>query len=81
MSDDNEVRNDNAKADIVQSVLDKKFSRANSQFADMMRDKAYQSIEDFKNAFKYVAIQKLQKKEADLTKKQSDLEKEKKELE
>ena len=29
MSDDNEVRNDNAKADIVQSVLDKKFSRAN----------------------------------------------------
>ena len=28
------------KADIVQSVLDKKFSRANSQFADMMRDKS-----------------------------------------
>ena len=64
---------DDAKANIVQSVLDKKFSRANSQFADMMRDKAYQSIEDFKNAFKYVAVQKLQKKEADLEKEKKEL--------
>jgi len=65
---------DDAKANIVQSVLDKKFSRANSQFADMMRDKAYQSIEDFKNAFKYVAVQKLQKKESDLAKEKEELE-------
>jgi hypothetical protein len=64
---------DDAKANIVQSVLDRKFSRANSQFADMMRDKAYQSIEDFKNAFKYVAVQKLQKKEADLEKEKKEL--------
>ena len=49
---------DDLKASIVQNVLDKKFSRANSDFANLMRDKAYTAIDDFKNAFKYVAIQK-----------------------
>lgn len=47
---------DNLKASIVQNVLDRKFSRANSEFANLMRDKAYAAIDDFKNAFKYVAI-------------------------
>ena len=49
---------DNLKASIVQNVLDRKFSRANSEFANMMRDKAYAAIDDFKSAFKYVAVQK-----------------------
>ena len=49
---------DNLKASIVQNVLDRKFSRANSEFANLMRDKAYAAIDDFKNAFKYVAVQK-----------------------
>jgi|TARA_R110002167_G_scaffold185090_1_gene385656 hypothetical protein len=49
---------DEIKSNIVQSVIDKKFSRANSEFANLMRDKAYSAIDDFKNAFKYVAIQK-----------------------
>lgn len=49
---------DKLKASIVQNVLDRKFSRANSEFANLMRDKAYAAIDDFKNAFKYVAVQK-----------------------
>ena len=53
MSDDTT----NLKASIVQSVLDKKFSRANAEFANLMRDKAYAAIDDFKNAYSYVAVQ------------------------
>ena len=49
---------DELKASIVQNVIDRKFSRANSEFANLMRDKAYSAIDDFKNAFKYVAITK-----------------------
>jgi hypothetical protein len=52
----------NLKASLVQNVIDRKFSRANADFANLMRDKAYAAIDDFKNAFQYVAIQK---KEAD----------------
>lgn len=58
MSDDTT----NLKASLVQNVIDRKFSRANADFANLMRDKAYAAIDDFKNAFQYVAIQK---KEAD----------------
>ena len=63
---------DEIKASLVQNVIDKKFSRANSEFANLMRDKAYSAIDDFKNAFQYVAIQKADadKKEAD--KKEAD---------
>ena len=43
---------DKLKASIVQNVLDRKFSRANTDFANLMRDKAYAAIDDFKNAFK-----------------------------
>ena len=64
---------DEIKSNIVQSVIDKKFSRANSEFANLMRDKAYSAIDDFKNAFQYVAIQKA---EAD-TKESEKKEKEK----
>ena len=49
---------DELKANIIQNVLDRKFSRANVEFANLMKDKAYAAIDDFKNAFKYVAVQK-----------------------
>lgn len=49
---------DEIKASLVQNVIDRKFSRANAEFANLMRDKAYAAIDDFKNAFQYVAIQK-----------------------
>ena len=49
---------DEIKASLVQNVVDRKFSRANAEFANLMRDKAYAAIDDFKNAFQYVAIQK-----------------------
>ena len=49
---------DELKANIVQNVLDRKFSRANTDFANLMRYKAYAAIDDFKNSFKYVVHQK-----------------------
>ena len=67
---------DEIKASLVQNVIDKKFSRANSDFANLMRDKAYSAIDDFKNAFQYVAIQK---KEAEAEAAASEKEVEKKE--
>ncbi len=45
------------KQSIIQSALDRKFSRANVEFANLMKDKAYAAIDDYKKAFKYVAIQ------------------------
>ena len=63
---------DEIKASLVQNVIDKKFSRANSDFANLMRDKAYSAIDDFKNAFQYVAIQK---KEADAAASEKEVEK------
>ena len=63
---------DEIKASLVQNVIDRKFSRANAEFANLMRDKAYAAIDDFKNAFQYVAIQK---KEADDRAAEKDVEK------
>lgn len=57
MSDDTT----NLKASIVQNVLDRKFSRANAEFANLMRDKAYAAIDDFKNAYSYIAVEKAAK--------------------
>ena len=63
---------DEIKASLVQNVIDRKFSRANAEFANLMRDKAYAAIDDFKNAFQYVAIQK---KEADAAAAEKEVEK------
>jgi|TARA_B110000495_G_scaffold191580_1_gene194858 hypothetical protein len=63
---------DELKASIVQNVIDKKFSRANSEFANLMRDKAYSAIDDFKNAFKYVAITKADADKQDSGKKEAE---------
>tara|TARA_B100000029_G_scaffold464674_1_gene498783 strand:- start:42 stop:254 length:213 start_codon:yes stop_codon:yes gene_type:complete len=68
---------DDAKASIVQNVLDRKFSRANAEFANLMRDKAYAAIDDFKNAFKYVAVQKSEPEKSEPEKKKEAEKKEK----
>ena len=49
MSDDAE-----AQPNLIKSIIDKKFTQANSEFGNMMRNKAYSAIDDFKQAFKYV---------------------------
>lgn len=62
------------KATIVQSVLDRKFSKANIEFANLMRDKAYSAIDDYKRAFKYVSVVKKDPEESkpETTKKESE---------
>jgi hypothetical protein len=49
MSDDTEVQ-----SNLIKSIIDKKFTQANSEFGNMMRNKAYSAIDDFKQSFKYV---------------------------
>jgi hypothetical protein len=39
---------------IVKSIIDKKFNKANADFSDMMRNKVYKVVDDFKKGFKYV---------------------------
>jgi hypothetical protein len=39
---------------IVKNITDKKFTKANIQFADMMKNKVYRAVADFKKEFKYV---------------------------
>ena len=33
---------------IIKNIIDKKFTKANSQFTDMMRNKIYSAVDDFK---------------------------------
>ena len=37
---------------IVRNIIDKKFTKANGQFTDMMRNKVYKAVDDFKKGFK-----------------------------
>ena len=39
---------------IVKSIIDKKFNKANEKFTDMMRNKVYKAVDDFKKGFTYV---------------------------
>ena len=55
------------KKSIVKNILDRKFSKANGEFADMMRNKVYNTIADFKKGFKYVAQEKQPEPTADKT--------------
>lgn len=41
------------KQTIFQNILDKKFTKANKGFDDIMKDKVFSAINDFKNNFKY----------------------------
>jgi len=50
MSDEPEVKNT-----VLQNIIDKKFTKANYEFGDMMRNKAYAAIDNFKQSFKYVS--------------------------
>ena len=43
---------------IVKSIIDKKFNQANEKFTDMMRNKVYKAVDDFKKGFKYVTHDK-----------------------
>ena len=38
----------------IKSIIDKKFSKANTNLADMMKNKAMTAIADFKTSFKYI---------------------------
>ena len=39
---------------MIQNVFDKKFTKANITLGDMLKNKAFDAIQDFKNNFKYV---------------------------
>ena len=43
---------------IVRNIIDKKFNQANEKFTDMMRNKVYKAVDDFKKGFKYVTHDK-----------------------
>ncbi len=43
---------------IVKNIIDKKFTKANNQFTDLMRNKIYTAVDDFKKGFKYITHDK-----------------------
>ena len=43
---------------IIKNIIDKKFTKANSQFTDMMRNKIYSAVDDFKKGYKYITHDK-----------------------
>lgn len=48
----------NKHIEMIRNILDKKFTKSNVQIGDMLKDKAFKAISDFKNGFKYVTYQK-----------------------
>ena len=52
---------------IVRNIIDKKFNQANEKFTDMMRNKVYKAVDDFKKGFKYVTHDKAQEPQQDKT--------------
>tara|TARA_B110000438_G_scaffold260254_1_gene270211 strand:+ start:160 stop:345 length:186 start_codon:yes stop_codon:yes gene_type:complete len=52
---------------IVRNIIDKKFTKANGQFTDMMRNKVYKAVDDFKKGFKYVTHDKAPEPQQDKT--------------
>ena len=45
------------KKNIIKNILDKKFNKANDDFASLMKDKTHSAIDDFKSAFKYTKLE------------------------
>ena len=43
---------------IVKNIIDKKFTKANNQFTDLMRNKIYTAVDDFKKGYKYITHDK-----------------------
>ena len=50
---------DNDQVHMIKNVIDKKFTKCNVQLGDMLKNKAFQAITDFKNGFRYVTTQKV----------------------
>ncbi len=46
-------------SNLIKNILNKKFTKANADFADMMRNKVYKAVDDFKKGFKYVTQEKV----------------------
>mgnify|MGYP001216319017 FL=1 len=44
----------NKHVNMIKNIIDKKFTKSNVQVGDMLKNKAFQAITDFKNGFKYV---------------------------
>ena len=42
------------KQSIFQKIIDKKFTKANSDFIDIMKDKTQDAIKTFKNTFVFI---------------------------
>jgi hypothetical protein len=49
----------NKHVSIIKNIIDKKFTKSNVQVGDMLKNKAFQAITDFKNGFKYVTTTKI----------------------
>ena len=47
-----------SESSIVKNIIDKKFTKANGQFTDMMRNKIYTAVDNFKQGFKYITHDK-----------------------
>jgi len=45
------------KKNIIKNILDKKFNKANDDFASLMKDKTHNAIQDFKTSFKYTKFE------------------------
>ena len=45
------------KKNIIKNILDKKFNKANDDFASLMKDKTHNAIQDFKTSFKYAKFE------------------------
>ena len=45
------------KKNIIKNILDKKFNKANDDFASLMKDKTHGAIQDFKTSFKYTKLE------------------------
>jgi|TARA_Y100000310_G_scaffold267208_1_gene279109 hypothetical protein len=48
----------NKHVNMIKNIIDKKFTKSNVQVGDMLKNKAFQAITDFKNGFKYVTTTK-----------------------
>ena len=47
-----------SEPNIIKNIIDKKFTKANNQFTDLMRNKIYSAVNDFKKGFKYITHEK-----------------------
>lgn len=58
---------------MIKDLLDKKFTKANVVLHDMLKNKAFDAITDFKNNFKYVTTKAAEVKKEDTTMDEGDV--------